>query len=52
MRKKFKKIELYVEKTGFVMRTLRFNNEKEFFNFLEGFKQMRYPGYSWRDVKK
>ncbi|MGC9385131.1 MAG: hypothetical protein ACP5D6_11080 [Kosmotogaceae bacterium] len=52
MKKKYRKIELYTEKTGSVIRTLRFTNEKEFFDFLAGFNQMRYPGYSWRDVKK
>jgi hypothetical protein len=52
MRKNYKKIELYVEKTGDVIRTLRFHNEKEFFYFLDRFKQMGYPNYCWRDITK
>ena len=42
------KIELFDEKTGVVMRTIRFYNQISFDEFLKGFKAMRYPGYSWR----
>jgi hypothetical protein len=47
--KKFKKvIELFDEKTGEVVRVIRFQNTKEFDEFLKSFKAMRYPGYGWR----
>jgi hypothetical protein len=52
IRKNYKIIELYEEKTGDVVRTLRFYSEKDFFYFLDRFKQMRYPGYRWRALKK
>ena len=42
------KIELFDEKTGEVVRVLRFRNSIAFDEFLKGFKAMRYPGYSWR----
>jgi hypothetical protein len=42
------KIELFDEKTGVVVRTIRFHNSISFDEFLKGFKAMRYPGYSWR----
>ncbi len=41
-------IELFDEKTGDVVRTIRFHNPREFDEFLKGFKAMRYPGYGWR----
>ncbi len=41
-------IELFDEKTGEVVRVLRFHNSKAFDEFLKDFKAMRYPGYSWR----
>ena len=52
MPKNYKKIELYQEKTGDSVRTIIFHNEKEFIYFLDRFKQMRYPGYRWRALKK
>ena len=42
------KIELFNEKTGVVVRTIRFRNSISFDEFLKGFRAMRYPGYSWR----
>ena len=46
---KYKKvIELFDEKTGEVVRLVRFHTPNEFNEFLEGFKAMRYPGYGWR----
>jgi len=46
---KFKKsIELFHEKTGDVVRVLRFKNLKDFNDFLYAFRSMRYPGYSWK----
>jgi len=42
------KIELFDEKTGVVVRTIRFHNLISFDEFLKSFKAMRYPGYSWR----
>jgi len=43
-----KVIELFYEKTGEVVRTIRFHSPKEFDEFVKGFKEIRYPGYSWR----
>jgi len=41
-------IELFNEKTGGVVRTICFRCPKEFDEFVKSFKEMRYPGYSWR----
>ncbi len=53
---KFNKVvELFNDKTGDVVRVIRFRNLKAFNNFLEDFEAMRYPNYSWRyknSVKK
>lgn len=47
--KKYKKsIELFHEKSGDVVRVIRFKNSKDFDHFLYGYKSMRYPGYKWR----
>ena len=46
------KIELFDEKTGVVVRTIRFKNLISFDEFLKSFKAMRYPGYSWRYIDK
>ena len=46
--KKNRTIELFAEKTGHVVRTMRFQNQKEFHEFIKGFRSMRYPGYGWR----
>ena len=47
--KKFSKsIELLNEKSGEVVRTIRFRNPKDFGNFMYAFRSMRYPGYKWR----
>ena len=43
-------IELFDEKTGEVIRTLRFHTPNEFKDFLKSFKAMRYPGYGWRYI--
>ena len=43
-----KSIELFHEKTGELVRVIRFKNPKEFDNFLYRFRLMRYPGYNWR----
>lgn len=51
-RNKFKKsIELFNEKSGEVVRTIRFKNQKDFEYFLYGYESMRYPGYNWRHCK-
>ncbi|MEA2055865.1 MAG: hypothetical protein U9O49_03430 [Candidatus Thermoplasmatota archaeon] len=52
--KYMERIELFDEKTGEVVRSIRFRNSKAFDNFLKDFKAMRYPGYGWRykDKKK
>ena len=42
------KIELFAEKTGIVVRKIRFRNQRDFDEFLKGFRSMRYPGYNWR----
>jgi len=50
---KYKKvIELFDEKTGAVVRVIRFRNSIAFNEFLNGFKAMRYPGYCWRYLNK
>jgi hypothetical protein len=50
---KFKKsIELFYEKTNEVVRVIHFRNPKDFEKFLEDFRLMRYPGYSWRYFDK
>ena len=52
-KEKYKKsIELFHEKTGELVRVIRFKNLKEFDYFLSGYKLMRYPGYNWRYRKK
>ena len=43
-----KAIELFNEKSGDVIRVIRFKNQKDFEDFLYGFRSMRYPGYKWR----
>ena len=45
-------IELFDEKTGDVVRVIRFRNSIAFDEFLKGFKAMRYPGYGWRHINK
>ena len=45
-------IELFDEKTGEVVRSVRFHTPNEFNEFLKGFKAMRYPGYGWRHINK
>jgi hypothetical protein len=42
------KIELFDEKTNEVVRKIYFKSSKDFDKFLEDFRLMRYPGYSWR----
>lgn len=49
---KYKKsIELFHEKSGELIRVIRFRNPKDFEYFLNGFRSMRYPGYNWRYSK-
>ncbi len=45
-------IELFDEKTGEVIRVMRFRNSMEFDKFLKDFRGVRYPGYSWRYMDK
>ena len=45
-------LELFDEKTGDVVRVIRFSNSKAFDEFLKAFKAMRYPGYGWRYIDK
>jgi len=45
-------IELFDEKTGAVVRVIRFRNFIAFDEFLKDFKAMRYPGYGWRYIGK
>ena len=45
-------IELFDERTGEVVRVIRFRNSISFDEFLKDFKAMRYPGYGWRYVDK
>jgi hypothetical protein len=52
-RKKFNKsIELFHEKSGELVRVIRFKKSQDFDNFLSAYRSMRYPGYNWRDCKK
>jgi hypothetical protein len=52
-KEKYKKsIELFHEKTGELVRIIRFKSPKEFNNFLSGYRLMRYPGYNWRFHKR
>jgi len=44
------RIELFDEKTGDVVRILRFRTSIAFDEFLKDFKAMRYPGYGWRQI--
>ena len=48
MDKNYGTVELFAEKTGDVVRIMRFHNHKDFSEFLKGFRRMRYPGYGWR----
>jgi hypothetical protein len=51
--KKFREtIELFDEKTNEIVRKIRFKNPKDFYKFLDDFKLMRYPCYSWRYIDK
>ena len=45
-------IELFAEKTGIVVRKIRFRSQRDFDEFLNGFRRMRYPGYNWRYFDK
>ncbi len=45
-------IELFDEKTGIVIRVIRFRNSIAFNEFLKDFKAMRYPGYDWKYKEK
>jgi len=51
-RKGYIVIELFNERTGEVVREIRFRNgfrkPNEFDEFLKDFRAMRYPGYGWR----
>ncbi len=51
-KRSYEVIELFDEKTGDVVRLLRFRNSIAFDEFLKDFKAMRYPGYDWRDIDK
>ena len=49
----FKKtVALFDAKTNETIIMIHFNNPKDFEKFLEDFKSIRYPGYSWRDRDK
>ena len=45
-------IELFDEKSNVVVRKITFRNSRDFEQFLEGFRLMRYPGYCWRYLDK
>ena len=47
-----KSIELIHEKSGDIVRVIRFKNSKDFDYFLYAYRSMRYPGYNWRYCKK
>jgi hypothetical protein len=49
IRNKYRKVvELFNEKTGEVVRIIRFQDSTSFNDFLRAFEAMRYPGYGWR----
>ncbi|UCB58298.1 MAG: hypothetical protein JSV67_06780 [Thermoplasmatales archaeon] len=48
----YRTIELFAEKTGRIVRKIRFRNQRDFDEFLKGFRSMRYPGYNWRYLDK
>jgi hypothetical protein len=50
--KSIKSIELFQEKSGEVVRVIRFKKSSDFDHFLFAFKSMRYPGYNWRYINK
>lgn len=53
IRAKYKQaIELFDEKTGDIVRVIRFHNSMESEKFFKDFNAMRYPGYSWRHIDK
>ena len=41
-----KSIELFHEKSGDIVRVIRFKNSKDFDYFLYAYRSMRYPGFS------
>ena len=45
-------VVLFDKKTNRVIRRIRFKNSKDFDNFIDDFRLMRYPGYDWRLVDK
>jgi hypothetical protein len=45
-------IELFNEKTGDVVRVIRFRSSIAFDEFLKDFREMRYPSYGWRYIDK
>ena len=47
-------IELFTEKTGNVVRVIRFRKSKDFNEFLKDLGEMRYLGYGWRykDIRR
>ena len=47
-KRSYEVIELFDEKTGEVIRSIHFRKPSEFYEFLKGFRAMRYPGYGWR----
>ena len=50
---KYKKVvELFNEKTGDVVRVIRFRNSITFNDFLKDFEAMRSPNYSWRYIDR
>ncbi|MDH7507714.1 MAG: hypothetical protein QHH15_08040 [Candidatus Thermoplasmatota archaeon] len=51
-KKNKKVVELFNEKTGDVVRVIRFHNSITFNDFLKDFEAMRYPNYNWRYKEK
>ncbi len=52
MSNSYRTIILFAEKTGIVVRKIRFRNQRDFDEFLNGFRSMRYPGYNWKYLDK
>lgn len=48
----YKTVVLFDKKSNKDVRKIRFRNSKDFDDFIEDFRLMRYPGYDWRIVDR
>jgi hypothetical protein len=47
-----KTVVLFDKKSNMDVRKIRFRNSKDFEQFIEDFRLMRYPGYDWRLIDR